>query len=67
MIPRLEEWSHDKVHRTVELAPPGLALAGVPSRTALLRDPEGAWRVEGAGSRSACSSTVGRPPADLPA
>ena len=48
VIPRLEEWSHDKVHRTVELAPRGLALAGVPTRTALLREPGGTWRAEGA-------------------
>jgi cyanophycinase len=48
VIPRLEQWSHDKVHRTVELAPAGLSLAGIPSATALLRDPDGSWRVEGA-------------------
>ncbi len=67
VIPRLEEWSHDKVHRTVELAPAGVALAGVPSRTALLRDPDGQWRVEGVGEVSVYLD--GRPAAltDLPA
>ena len=67
VIPRLEQWSHDKVHRTVELAAPGLALAGVPSRTALIRDPDDQWRVEGAGQVSVYVD--GRPAslADLPA
>ena len=66
VIPRLEQWSHDKVHRTVELAPAGVALAGVPSHTALMRDPEGRWRVEGAGEVSVYLD--GRPAtlADLP-
>jgi hypothetical protein len=48
VIPRVEEWSRDKVHRTVELAPAGLSLAGVPTRTALIREPDGTWRAEGA-------------------
>ena len=48
VIPRLEDWSRDKVHRTVELAPSGLSLAGIPTRTALVRDTDGAWRAEGA-------------------
>jgi len=66
VIPRLEEWSHDKVRRTVELAPTGVSLAGVPSRTALMRTPEGQWRVEGAGEVAVYVG--GRPAtlADLP-
>ncbi|MEI7594038.1 MAG: Type 1 glutamine amidotransferase-like domain-containing protein [Actinomycetes bacterium] len=48
VIPRVEEWSREKVHRTVELAPKGLSLAGVPTRTALIREPDGAWTAEGA-------------------
>ena len=66
VIPRLEEWSHDKVHRTVELAPPGLALAGIPSRTALIRDPQGRWRVEGAGQVSVYVDGHPASLADLP-
>ena len=61
VIPRLEEWSHDKVHRTVELAPRGLALAGVPTRTALLREPGGAWRAEGARVDEVSVFVDGRP------
>ena len=37
-------------HRTLELASAGLAVAAVPARTALVRDPDGSWRSSGAGS-----------------
>ncbi len=50
VIPRFEQWSHDKVHRTVTLAPKGLYVAGIDSSTALLRSADGVWRVEGAGN-----------------
>lgn len=50
VIPRFEQWSHDKVHRTVTLAPTGLYVAGIDSSTALLRAADGVWRVEGAGN-----------------
>jgi cyanophycinase len=49
VIPRYDTWSHDKVHRTVELAPHGVAVAGIPLRTALIREPDGAWHSEGVG------------------
>jgi cyanophycinase len=64
-IPRFDQWSHDKVRRTVELAPAGVALVGIPQGTALLLDESG-WRVEG---RADVSVFVdGRPGslADLP-
>ncbi len=37
-------------HRTFDLAGGGLAVAAVPERTALVRDPEGTWRSEGEGA-----------------
>ncbi|HEY1829737.1 MAG TPA: Type 1 glutamine amidotransferase-like domain-containing protein [Acidimicrobiales bacterium] len=45
---------HDDVHgqkftRTVAMAPAALPVVGIPARTALLREPSGAWRAEGAG------------------
>jgi cyanophycinase len=46
-IPRVDQWSHDKVRRTVELAPSGVALVGIPQRCALLLDGQG-WRSQGA-------------------
>lgn len=52
VIPRFNTWSHDKVHRTVSLAPPGLTLVGVPEATALVRDRSGVWRAEGVGEVS---------------
>lgn len=50
VIPRYNLWSPDKWHRTVELAPRGLPVVGIDEATALVRSPEGDWRVEGAGS-----------------
>lgn len=49
VIPRYDSWSHDKVHRTVEIAPDGVRVVGVPSRTAIICDAHGTWRAEGVG------------------
>jgi cyanophycinase len=49
VIPRANTWSHDKIHRTVELAPSGVALVALPEATALLRAPDGQWRATGVG------------------
>ena len=49
LIPRYDRWSAEKSKRTIELAPAGLALAGIPDRTALIRGRDGAWRVRGVG------------------
>jgi cyanophycinase len=52
MVPRADTWSEDKLHRTLQLTPAGVALAEVDERTALIRNPDGAWRVAGVGSVS---------------
>lgn len=49
VIPRVDEWSPDKVHRTVTLAPADVVLVGLPQRTAVIRDPDGTWRADGVG------------------
>ena len=49
VIPRADEWSHDKIHRTVELAPAGLSLVVLPSATAILRAGDGTWTTRGSG------------------
>ncbi len=49
VIPRANQWSPEKVRRTVELAPPGLALAVLPEATALIRGSGGVWRADGVG------------------
>lgn len=48
VIPAFEQWSEDAVNRTRKLSPPDLAVIGVPTATALIRDPDGAWRAAGA-------------------
>lgn len=48
LIPRYEQWSQEKSRRTIEMAPRGLVLAGLPARTALIRDGQGHWRAAGA-------------------
>ena len=52
VVPHFDGWSHDKAKRTLELAPPGLPIAGVDERTALIREGDGTWRVAGAGKVS---------------
>lgn len=49
VIPAHDHWSEDAAHRTRQMSPPSLVLAGIDERTALIRSPEGAWRTEGAG------------------
>jgi cyanophycinase len=66
VIPRADEWSHDKVRRTVELAPSGVALAAVPRQTVLLRDGDGRWRAEGAGEVQVFVGGAPAALADLP-
>lgn len=50
MIPRYDTWSHDKVHRTVDLAPKGMPVAGIEQRTALIHRMGAGWTVEGEGT-----------------
>jgi cyanophycinase len=50
LIPHHDTWSADKTHRTMELAPSGVAVVGVDERTAVIRDPSGSWRSSGAGT-----------------
>lgn len=49
LIAHVDRWSSEKTHRTIDLAPKGLAVAAVPERTALIRDPSG-WRSAGEGA-----------------
>jgi cyanophycinase len=52
VVPHHDTWSEEKVHRTQQLAPKGLVLAGVDERTALVRTADGGWTAEGAGAVS---------------
>jgi cyanophycinase len=49
VIPHHDTWSEDKAKRTLHIAPAGLPVVGVDARTALIRDPDGAWRAAGVG------------------
>jgi cyanophycinase len=44
-----EDEHGEKLHRSVLLAPIGTPVAGIPERTALIRDPDGGWRSGGVG------------------
>ena len=50
-----------KLERTVAMAPAVLPVVALPRRTALIRDPDGTWRCEGAGAPAVF---VGGAPAD---
>ena len=50
VVPHHDTWSEEKVHRTQQLAPNGIIVAGVDERTALVRDAGGRWTAEGAGA-----------------
>lgn len=49
LIPRYDQWSTEKSRRTIEMAPKGLVLVGVPSGSALVRERDGSWHETGAG------------------
>ncbi|MGH9093721.1 MAG: Type 1 glutamine amidotransferase-like domain-containing protein, partial [Acidimicrobiales bacterium] len=48
VLPHADTWSPEKAQRTVDLATGHLRIAAVDERTALLRNPDGTWRVAGA-------------------
>ena len=50
VIPHHNTWSPDKEHRTLQLAPKGLAIVGIDEATALIRASDGTWRAGGAGA-----------------
>ncbi len=50
VVPHAEEDVATHHRRTLELAGDDLVVAAVAERTALLRDPDGSWRVSGAGA-----------------
>ena len=66
VIPRSDEWSHDKIHRTVELAPSGLSLVSVPTATAILRSGDGTWSSRGTGTVNVYRDGKNATLADLP-
>ena len=49
MLSLWQETAEDAAHRTLRMSPPGLVLAGIDERTALIRAGDGTWRAEGAG------------------
>jgi cyanophycinase len=49
VLPHANTWSPEKAHRTFSLATGGLRIAAIDEQTALIRDPDGTWRAEGAG------------------
>jgi cyanophycinase len=66
IVPHHDNWSEEKAHRTLQLAPKGLIVVGVDERTALVRDDSAGWRAEGAGKVSAWRDGDELPLGDLP-
>ena len=66
IVPHHDNWSEEKAHRTLQLAPKGLIVVGVDERTALVRDTHGGWRAEGAGTVTAWRDGTELSLADLP-
>jgi cyanophycinase len=50
IVPHHDTWSEEKAQRTQQLAPKGLVVAEVDERTALVRNGDGKWSAEGAGT-----------------
>lgn len=65
VVPRASEWSEDKWHRTLRLAPAGLDVVGIDARTALISEPSG-WRVVGPGQVTVTRGGVREEVTDLP-
>ena len=57
LIPHQDHWSREKAQRTLELAASDLPVAAVDDATALVRDGDGSWRVEGAGQANVFLAT----------
>ncbi len=49
ILPHYGTESAERMHRVLHLAGPEVVVAGLDERTALIRDPEGRWRVSGEG------------------
>jgi cyanophycinase len=52
VLPHASTWSHDRVHRTIKLAPRSVSLVAIDEQTALIRAADGAWSVDGVGEVS---------------
>lgn len=50
VLPHSDLWSDEKARRTVDLATGPLRIVTVDERTALVREPDGTWKAEGAGN-----------------
>jgi cyanophycinase len=49
VLPHANTWSPDKAHRTLTLASGGVRVAAIDEQTALIRDPDGTWQIQGQG------------------
>ncbi len=50
LIPHHDTWSPEKAKRTITLAPKGLPVVAIDEQTALIRDRDGGWSVQGKGA-----------------
>lgn len=66
VISHHDHWSEEAAHRTRTLSPAHVVVAGIDERTALIREPDGHWRTEGAGEVVVFKGGAPAALADLP-
>lgn len=68
VITHSDQWSPDKIHRTVDLAPPDVAVVSLPRRTAIVLDDPGSgvWRAVGPGTVTVHRAGLTLPLSELP-
>jgi cyanophycinase len=49
VLPHASTWSHDRLRRTIHLAPQSVALVAIDEQTAVIRAGDGSWSVAGVG------------------
>lgn len=50
VLPHVDDWSHDKFRRVLDLAPAGTRILGIGERTAVIRAADGSWTTRGDGA-----------------
>jgi cyanophycinase len=58
VLPEASTWSHDRLRRTIHLAPPTVDLVAIDQQTAVIRAVDGTWSVAGVGQATVYAGGV---------